>query len=291
VAARIQEGAVSQAAAPPRGEAATTPDGRAPAGRPGGRARRLLSRVVPPVLALLVVLTLWQLGLFERFLGLQTYIVPEPATIFSQFTSDWSAIWQAQWTTLVEAITGYVFGAVLGFALAVLVTATGLGRRFLPGVAGAINAVPIVATAPISVLYLGYGSSSKIAIVTVLTASVMLLNANKGLNAVADDQVDLMHSYAATRWQVIVKLRAPSSLPFVFTALKYNVTLALVAAIIAEFFGGFGGVGIEMVQALSGFSLTLVWAAMVLVGVLGIAWYQIVSATEWLATRSRPPEE
>lgn len=256
----------------------------------GARLHRILSRVLPPIVALVVVLGLWQLGVFERLFGLQTYVVPKPATIASQLTSDWSSIWHAQWTTLAEAVTGYVLGGVLGFALAVLVTTTGLGRRLLPGVAGAVNAIPIVATAPIAVLYLGYGRNSKIAIVAVLTAAVMLLNACKGLNAVAGEQLDLMHSYAATRWQVIAKLRAPSSLPYVFTALKYNVTLALVAAIIAEFFGGYGGVGIEMVQALSGFTLTLVWAAMVLVGVLGIVWYQAISATEWLVTRSRPPE-
>lgn len=263
-----------------------SPPGARPAGRSG---TRVLIRVAAPVGALVVVLALWQAGVFERLLGLQNYIVPEPAAIGSEIVSDWSAIWGAQWTTLSEAATGYALGNLLGFGVAVLVNATGLGRRLLPGLAGALNAVPVVATAPIAVLYLGYGKGSKIAIVTVLTGAVMLLNASKGLNSVDGDQLDLMHSYASGRWQVIAKLRVPSSLPYVFTALKYNVTLALVGAIIAEFFGGYGGVGIEMVQALSGFSMTLIWAAMLLVGVIGIAAYQAMTAVEWLVLRWYPP--
>jgi NitT/TauT family transport system permease protein len=138
------------------------------------------------------------------------------------------------------------------------------------------------------VLYLGYGGNSKIAIVAILTAAVMLLNAYKGLNSVDADHLNLMHSYASTRWQIIAKLRVPSALPYVFTALKYNVTLALVGAIVAEFFGGYGGVGIEVIQAMSAFTMTVVWAAMLLVGVTGIVWYQVVTALEWIFARWYP---
>lgn len=250
--------------------------------------RQVALRVAAPLAALAIVLGLWQSGVIYSLFGLQQFTVPTPATIFSTLAGNWSSIWGNEQTTLVEAVTGYLLGSAAGFAAAVLVTATGIGLRLLPGLAGALNAVPIVATAPVAVLYLGYGGNSKIAIVAILTAAVMLLNAYKGLVSVDGDHLSLMHSYAATRWQIIAKLRIPAALPYVFTALKYNVTLALVGAIVAEFFGGYGGVGIEMIQALSAFTMTLVWAAMLLVGVTGIAWYQLVTALEWICTRWYP---
>jgi NitT/TauT family transport system permease protein len=252
------------------------------------RMLRVLRRVAPPLAALVAVLVLWQAGAFHALLGLQEYIVPKPASIWSTLTGSWSSVWAAQRTTLEEAVAGYLLGSGLGFAVAVLITATGIGKRLLPGVAGALNAVPIVATAPIAVLYLGFGIGSKVVIVFLLTAAVMLLNAYKGLTSADRDHLDLMHSYAATRWQIIAKLRIPSAHPYIFTALRYNVTLALVGAIIAEFFGGYGGVGVEMVQALQGFSMTVVWAAMVLVGVIGIVWFQAVSLLEWVTSRWYP---
>jgi len=254
----------------------------------GRRPAQVALRIVAPLAALAVVLSLWQSGLFYSLFGLQEFTVPKPTTIASTLSDNWSVVWHAQQTTLVEAVVGYLLGSAAGFGIAVLVTATGVGRRLAPGLAGALNAVPIVATAPVAVLYLGYGGASKIAIVTILTAAVMLLNAYKGLNSVDADHLSLMHSYAATRWQTIGKLRIPSALPFVFTALKYNVTLALVGAIIAEFFGGYGGVGIEMIQALSAFSMAQVWAAMLLVGVTGIVWYELVTALEWGCSRWYP---
>jgi NitT/TauT family transport system permease protein len=260
---------------------------RADAGPPSALAR-VVRRAAPPLAALVVLLALWQAGVFHALFGLQVYIVPKPTGIWSTLTANWSSIWSAQWTTLQEAVVGYLLGGGLGFGVALLITATGAGRRLLPGVAGALNAVPIVATAPIAVLYLGFGMSSKVVIVLVLTAAVMLLNAYKGLTSVNRDHLDLMHSYAATRWQVIVKLRIPSALPYIFTALRYNVTLALVGAIIAEFFGGYGGVGIEMEQALQGFSMTVVWGAMLLVGITGIVWFQLVGALEWVTNRWYP---
>lgn len=265
--------------------------------RPGGPTstkdrryalRQVTLRIGAPVAVLAVILSLWQSGVFYSLFGLQEYTVPTPATIASTLANNWSSIWSSQLTTLLEAVWGYVIGNILGFVMVVFVIVTGVGRRLLTSVAGALNALPIVATAPIAVLYLGFGVSSKIAIVAILTAAVMILNSYKGLTSTDTDQLSLMHSYSATRWQIVAKLRVPSALPFIFTALKYNVPLALVGAIIAEFFGGYGGVGIEMVQALSSFGMTTVWAAMVLVGITGIIWYQAVTGLEWLVTRWYP---
>jgi NitT/TauT family transport system permease protein len=240
--------------------------------------------VLAPVAAFVVVVAVWQAGVFHSMFGLKEYTVPYPKTIAEVIRDDRSELWAAMEITLREALIGYAIGNILGFALAIAVTATGFGRRVLPGLAGALNSIPIVAVAPIFTLYFGFGSSSKIAVVILMTTAVMLLNAYKGLNAVGPDPQDLVYSYAASRAQTMVKLRIPCSLPYVFTALKYNVTLALVGAIIAEFFGGYGGVGIEMVKALTSFSMPTAWAYMILIGVVGVAWFQLVAGIERLTT-------
>jgi NitT/TauT family transport system permease protein len=254
----------------------------APGGARGHVSVRRAARVGLPLAALAVVLLLWQGGIFNRLFNLPAYTVPRPSVIASTLHSNWSGIWSAQWTTLTEAVIGYALGGVLGFASAVAVTMTGIGRRLVPGLAGAVNALPIVALAPIAVLDLGYGPSSKIAVVTLLTGAVMALNACKGLTSVAGDPLHLMYSYAASRWQILAKLRVMHALPYAFTALKYNVTIALVGAIIAEFFGAYGGVGPEMVQALSAFAMPLAWSVMVVVGAAGIVWYEALVGAERL---------
>jgi NitT/TauT family transport system permease protein len=253
--------------------------------RPPGRATLgTVGRVLAPMLAFVVVIGLWQSGALHAAFGLKEYTIPLPGTIVDVIRTDWADLWAALRITLTEAFVGYVIGNIAGLLAALAVVATGWGTRVLPGLAGAFNSVPIVAVAPVSILYFGFGQSSKVAVVVLMTAAVMLLNSYKGLTAVESDPLDLMHSYAAGRRATIVKVRMPLSLPYVFTALKYNVTLALVGAIIAEFFGGYGGVGLQMVQALAAFGMSQAWALMVLVGAAGVIWFQIVVLVERVST-------
>lgn len=244
-----------------------------------------LGRFLAPILAFAVVVALWESGTLHSAFGLEEYTVPYPTTIVEVITGDWVSLWGALKITLTEAVVGYAIGNVVGLLAALTVVATGWGSRVLPGIAGALNSVPIVAVAPVSILYFGFGQTSKVAVVALMTAAVMLLNGYKGLTTIDSDPLDLMYSYAAGRRATIVKVRLPLSLPFLFTALKYNVTLALVGAIIAEFFGGFGGVGLQMVQALAAFGMPRAWALMVLVGLIGVIWFQIVVLVERISTR------
>lgn len=244
----------------------------------------LVGRIVAPIAAFVIVIFLWEKGFFHRWFDLQEYTVPYPSTILDEVRENWSTLWEALEITLKEAIVGYVIGNLLGFAGAVVVVVSGWGRKVLPGIAGGLNSIPVVAVAPVSILYFGFGMASKVAVVVLMTSAVMLLNSYKGLTAIANEPLELMHSYSASTMRTLVSVRIPLSLPYLFTALKYNVTLALVGAIIAEFFGGYGGVGLKMVQALASFGMPQAWALMVLVGVAGIIWFQLVVIVERLTT-------
>jgi NitT/TauT family transport system permease protein len=147
-------------------------------------------------------------------------------------------------------------------------------------VVNGLNSMPVVALAPLMVLYFGSDIGSKIAIIALMTVAPMVVNTYKGLTALDPDSCDLLWTYAATGWQVFRKLRLPSSLPFVFTALKLNVTLSIVGAIIGKFFSSRGGLGFLMAHSLETFDMPVAWASITLAGVLGVVFYLAVGAVE-----------
>ena len=140
-------------------------------------------------------------------------------------------------------MVGLLIGATVGFLCAWLFVSVPLLRAGALPIAAALNSIPIVAVAPIAVLWLGFGQPSKIAVVALMTFAPMVVNAFKGLYSVDRQALDLMDSLAASPWQVFVKLRLPSSLPYVFSALKVGITLALIGALVSEFFNAQRGLG------------------------------------------------
>ncbi len=143
-----------------------------------------------------------------------------------------------------------------------------------------LNSIPIVAVAPIAVLWLGFGQPSKIAVVALMTFAPMVVNAFKGLHSVDRQALDLMASVAASPWQVFVKLRLPSSLPYVFSALKVGITLALIGALVSEFFNAQRGLGVTLSNNIQVARMPLAWAAIVAAAVLGLVLYGLVSLAE-----------
>jgi NitT/TauT family transport system permease protein len=143
--------------------------------------------------------------------------------------------------------------------------------------------MPVIALAPLMVLYFGFGVLSKIAVVVLMTLPPMAITAFKGLSSADMHLQDVLASFAAGRPDLLIKLRLPWSLPFVFTALKLNVTLSLIGAIIAEFFAARQGLGFRMSYALDTFDMPVAWATMLIAAVLGVVWYQVVVGVERMA--------
>jgi NitT/TauT family transport system permease protein len=134
-------------------------------------------------------------------------------------------------------LIGYVIGCAAGFVIAILVDRVPFLRRGLLPVGNLVSALPIIGIAPIMVMWFGFDWPSKAAVVVVMTFFPMLVNTVAGLAAAGAQERDLMRTYAAGYWHSLVKLRLPAALPFIFNALKINSTLALIGAIVAEFFG------------------------------------------------------
>ena len=248
----------------------------APASRRTGRIWRLLL----PVVTFVVAVSAWQARLFHQAFGLEPYTLAYPADIVDTVAADDGTLVRATLVTLLSALAGFSLGSLSGFLLAVLLAEFGILRRTLLPMLSGLVSMPIIALAPLMILYFGLGTSSKVAVATIMCMAPMAVTAYKGLNCYDSDSADLLHSYAASRPRFWLVLKLPVSLPFVFTALKLNVNLSLIGVIIAEFFGGNRGLGREMKYAIETFNMPVAWTTIVIAALLGIVLYQLVTVIE-----------
>ncbi len=196
----------------------------------GGRAALLA-----PCLFGLAALYLWQ-ALVVGF-GVPQILLPAPSQISHVLATRLDVLWPDFQQTFKSVLSGFTLGCASGFVTAVLIDRVPFLQRGLLPLAGLVSAMPVVGIAPIMVMWFGFDWPSKAAVIVVMTFFPMLINTRAGLAATDQMQRDLMHSYAASYWATLLKLRFPAALPFVFNALKINSTLALIGAIVAEFFG------------------------------------------------------
>ena len=192
--------------------------------------------------------------------------------------------------TLSEAIFGFVFGAALGFGLGTVFAHSRLLERGLLPYVVASQTVPILAIAPMVVIWLGAGQLSVAVIAAYLTFFPVTINTLRGLQSPAAEQVELMRSYAAGRWTILWKLRLPAALPYIFTALKVSATASVVGAIIGELPSGIGdGLGRAILDFSSDYSLVStpkLWASIIMAAAVGIIFFVTVTLAERFALRS-----
>jgi NitT/TauT family transport system permease protein len=186
-------------------------------------------------------------------------------------------------------IAGYVMGCGSGFVVAILIDRSPFLKRGLLPVGNLVSALPIIGVAPIMVMWFGFDWPSKAAVVIVMTFFPMLANTVSGLAASSVIQRDLMRTYAAGYWQTLFKLRLPEALPFIFNALKINSTLALIGAIVAEFFGTpIVGMGFRISTEVGRMNVDMVWAEIAVAALAGSLFYGSVALMERVLTFWHP---
>lgn len=184
-------------------------------------------------------------------------------------------------TVLLEALVGYLIGCSLGVLMALLVSRFVFLERGLLPYATAFSSIPIVALAPVLVKMIGLDWPSKAVIVAVTVFFPVVVNTFRGLTEVSPLSLDLMRSYAASEAQGYRWLRLPNALPFIFNALKLGTTLAMIGAIVGEFFGADGkGLGFRIQIEAGRFGFDIVWSAIIVASIIGIAWYNLVAWVE-----------
>jgi NitT/TauT family transport system permease protein len=236
------------------------------------------------------VLALWEV-LVVGF-AVPMVLLPAPSAIATRFAASTHILAEDFVQTFVKAVlSGYLLGNALGFAIALLADRAPFLRRGLLPVANFASALPIIGIAPIMVMWFGFDWQSKAAVVVIMTFFPMLVNTLAGLAAAGAQERDLMRSYAASHAQSLWLLRLPAALPFVFTALKVNAPLALIGAIVAEFFGSpTSGMGFRITTEAAKLALDLVWAEIVVAAAAGSAFYGLVALAERAATFWHPSQ-
>lgn len=259
----------------------------AQAGRSDPTVARL-SRAAIPVVFLLLVLFLWEA--ITRGAGVPVVLLPPPSLIGQTFSGATGILWADFRQTFVKGVlTGYAMGCGAGFLVALAIDRSPFLQRGLTPVASLVSALPIIGIAPIMVMWFGFDWQSKAAVVVAMTFFPMLVNTTAGLAAADRIQRDLMRTYAASYGQTLRYLRLPMAAPFVFNALKINTTLALIGAIVAEFFGSpTVGMGFRISTELGRMNLGLVWAEIAVAALAGSAFYGVVTLIERAATFWHP---
>jgi NitT/TauT family transport system permease protein len=225
--------------------------------------------IATPLLFGALLLWCWEVACVG--FGVPRVLLPAPTGIAHAFATHLPMLWADFVQTVIRAvIPGYAIGCSTGFLAALALDRSAFLRRgFLP-LAGLLGAMPIVGIAPIMVMWFGFDWPSKAAVAAVMTFFPMFVNTIAGLRATGGIERDLMRSYGATYAQTLFKLRLPAALPFVFNALKLNFTLALIGAIVAEFFGTpIVGMGFRISTEAATLDLDVVWAEIALAAVTG----------------------
>ncbi|MBT6508693.1 MAG: ABC transporter permease [Marinovum sp.] len=240
---------------------------------------RWMKLLVPAIFGF-TILIVWELVV--RGLNVPLVILPPPSLIAETFLAKLPILWKDFVQTFVKgALSGYFIGCIAAVALAVLVERFDFLRRGLLPVGNFVAALPIIGTAPILVMWFGFDWHSKAAVVVVMVFFPMLVNTVAGLGETTAMQRDLMKTYGADPWQAFIKLRLPAAMPFIFNGLKISTTLALIGAIVAEFFGSPTlGMGFRISASIGQLALDMVWAEIVVAALAGSAFYGAVAIIE-----------
>jgi len=243
-----------------------------------------------PTLFGLTLIVMWEV--LVKGLGISGVILPAPSDIAQRFASSIPTLWAdfAQ-TILKGALVGYIFGMLAAFIVALLADRSPFLTKGILPVGSFMAALPIVGTAPIMVKWLGSDWESKAAVVAVMVFFPILVNTVAGLKDTTSMQRDLMRTYGSGYWPTLFKLRVPAALPFIFNGLKIASTLALIGAIVAEFFGSpTVGMGFRISTSVGQLAMDMVWAEIVVAAVAGSAIYGLIALLEKRVTFWHPSQ-
>ncbi len=255
---------------------------------PASRIAAQTINLAIPVLFGVTLVVLWE-GITRGF-NVPSVLLPSPSMIWDRITASVDILWDDFYQTFMKAVlAGYTIGCASGFIAAIIVDRVPFLRKGLLPIGNLVAALPVIGIAPIMVMWFGFDWPSKAAVVVVMTFFPMLVNTVAGLAASGAMERDLMRTYASDYWQTLFKLRLPAAMPFIFNALKINSTLALIGAIVAEFFGTpIVGMGFRISTEVGRMNIDMVWAEIFVAALAGSLSYGLLALLERVVTFWHP---
>ncbi|RFC68659.1 MULTISPECIES: ABC transporter permease [Mesorhizobium] len=241
---------------------------------------------LPPITLILAIVVAWEAAV--RIFSISSFIIPAPTEVAKSLVAQWDTLMQATLVTAGEILFGFVVSVVVGIAIAlIIVRFDWLGRALYPLVVLFQN-VPKVALAPIFILWFGYGLAPKIGLILVIAFFPVTLSMLAGMKSVDHSLLLLMNSVGASRTQILFRILVPHSLPSLMAGTKIAATLSVIGAIVGEFAGASDGLGYIIQFASTQLDTALVFAALLLVSVLGVAFYYAAEILERIVVPWRP---
>jgi len=237
--------------------------------------------VLPVVASLVVFVLAWQLIVFVT--GYPSFILPGPYTVAERFIRAWSdgMMWPHTQTTLVEVLLGFAIGASIGLVTGIGLARSRLAERLLSPYLVAAQATPILALAPLIVLWFGSGLPSKLVICTLIVFFPVAVATMVGIRSVDPRLLEMARSFRATEWQTITRVEVPAALPAILGGLRVGITLAVIGAIVGEWAGGETGLGVLInIARGSLFDIPLMFATLLTLALVGVSLYLVMVLIE-----------
>jgi len=242
------------------------------------KIKNQVANIGTPVAFFIVACSIWEIVV--RAFQIPLYILPPPSAIFLEIIHQNIYLLEHTAVTLLEAATGFAIANLLAFGIAAIFAHSPFLEKGLYPYAIALKTTPIVALAPLLVLWFGTDIRSKIVAAGLISFFPVLVNATRGLRTVDEEALDLFESLAATKWQVFRLLRFPNSLPYLFSALKVSTSLSIVGAIVGEFVGANKGLGYLILISSYHLETPAMFAAIVAAALGGVAFFGLVTWAE-----------
>jgi len=281
LAPRAQEGADAPSTAEP---GAPGPGGDTPPPLGGARKRRRVSQaraLVAPVVTFVLVIAAWELAVV--LFNIPKYLLPSPQDVVPHLWNDHSELMSNAWVTIEEVLIGFAISIVLGIPLGLLLALSRTAYRALYPLLVIIQLIPKIAVAPLFLVWFGFDLTPKVLLTVLLTFFPLLLASISAFQLLDQRLLYLTRSMGASRWQTFRELRLPSALPVIFSGLKTSGTIAVTAAIVAEFVGANNGLGYLLLQQTSQLNTEYMFAILIVLTVLGLLLNYLIELAEYLS--------
>tara|TARA_A100001391_G_scaffold205405_2_gene205829 strand:+ start:20401 stop:21204 length:804 start_codon:yes stop_codon:yes gene_type:complete len=244
-------------------------------------AMRTLAGISPSAWSLMLIVLIWELAV--RVGQVPEYMLPAPTVIFQEFIDYGHRLLPNAGVTLFEVVFGFTLSVLISIPLAVVIVYSRPIERAIYPLIVSSQTVPMVAVAPLLLTWLGYGMTPKIVIVILQSFFPIVVNTVMGLNSASREMIYLAKSMGASNWQIFWKFRLPQALPNIFAGLKLATAMSVIGAIVAEFVGANAGLGYVILVAGASFNISRQFAAIILIVIIGIAFFAILEQIERLA--------
>ncbi|MBB3068494.1 NitT/TauT family transport system permease protein [Paenibacillus baekrokdamisoli] len=247
-------------------------------GRGGFKAWFAQSSFFPPLLAFIGLFLLWELGV--RLFNINPLVLPTPSSVLVELVSEFTFYLPHTWVTLYEAVIGFLAGTLIAFIGGILMAHSRLLERTLLPIAILANVTPVVAIAPLLMIWFGFGAMPKILISAIITFFPMLVNSITGFRSIDENNYEFMRSLHASKLEIFMKLRLPNSLPYLFSAARTCVSLSVIGAVVGEWSGATEGLGNLVMLAGNYMQMQRMFAAILMLAIMGIFLTNLVRLIE-----------